>query len=133
MSAAKLALRKKAVLEALEQSLGVITTACRTAGISRSAYYEMCKEDPEFKAQTEEIQNITLDFVESQLFRQIREGNTHATIFYLKTKGKDRGYVESPLIDINTFNPIQILLPNGVSAFPTLDITNMQQEDGEED
>ena len=31
---------------------------------------------------------------ESQLHKQILKGNTSATIFYLKTKGKNRGYVE---------------------------------------
>lgn len=122
---------KARMLEALEQTLGVVTAACQQAGISRSQYYKYLKDDTEFREAAEAIQNITLDFVESQLFRQIREGNTHATIFYLKTKGKDRGYVESPLIDINTFNPIQILLPNGVNPFPTLDITDVQ--DGEEE
>lgn len=84
---------KKAVLESLEKSLGVVTTAVKQAGIARSTFYEWLK-DPEFKKEVDDIQNIALDFAESQLHKQIRDGNTSATIFYLKTKGKNRGYVE---------------------------------------
>lgn len=84
---------KKAILEALEKSLGIVTTACKQVGIGRTQFYEWLK-DPEFKAQVDDIQNITLDFAESQLHKQIKDGNTTATIFYLKTKGKSRGFVE---------------------------------------
>ena len=85
---------KKALIEALEKSLGVVTTACRKAGIGRTTYYDWLNNDPEFKAAVESIQDVALDFAESQLHRQIAENNTSATIFYLKTKGKRRGYVE---------------------------------------
>ena len=34
------------------------------------------------------------DMAENELLRQIRDGNTTATIFFLKTQAKDRGYVE---------------------------------------
>ena len=44
--------------------------------------------------EVKEIENIALDFAESHLHTQIGGGNTSATIFYLKTKGKNRGYVE---------------------------------------
>lgn len=85
---------KKAILEALEQSLGVVTTACKKVGIGRTTFYQWLKDDKEFKNQVDDISNIALDFVESQLHKQILDGNTSATIFYLKTKGKKRGYVE---------------------------------------
>lgn len=85
---------KKALIEALEKSLGVVTTACRNIGIGRTTFYEWMKTDEEFAFQVDEINNIALDFAESQLHQQISEGNTAATIFYLKTKGKRRGYVE---------------------------------------
>jgi hypothetical protein len=85
---------KKAIIEALEKSLGVVTTACRTVGIGRTQFYQWLKDDPEFKREVEDISNIALDFAESQLHKQIGEGSTPATIFYLKTKGKKRGYVE---------------------------------------
>jgi len=84
---------KKATLEALEKSLGVVTTAVKQVGIARSTFYEWLK-DSSFKAEVDSIQDIALDFAESQLHQQIQGGNTAATIFYLKTKGKKRGYVE---------------------------------------
>jgi len=84
---------KKALLEALEKALGVVTTACRQAGVGRTTYYEYLK-DKDFKKQVEEIQDVALDFAESQLHQQIQDGNTAATIFLLKTKGKKRGFVE---------------------------------------
>ena len=55
------------------------------------------------------MENITLDFAESQLHNQIKSGNTSATIFYLKTKGKKRGYVEKSELDITSGDePIKI-------------------------
>ena len=87
-------IKKKAIIASLEQTLGVVTTACTKADIPRSTFYKWYNEDEEFKKEVDEIQNITLDFAESQLFKQIKENNTTATIFYLKTKGKNRGYIE---------------------------------------
>ena len=85
---------KKAILEALEKSLGVVTTACKIVGIGRTTFYQWMKDDEEFAKQVKDIDNIALDFVESKLFENIKNGKTSETIFYLKTKGKNRGYVE---------------------------------------
>ena len=85
---------KKAIIDALEKSLGVVTTACKNVGIGRTIFYEWMKDDQDFEKRVTEIQDIALDFAESQLHKQIGEGSTAATIFYLKTKGKKRGYIE---------------------------------------
>jgi len=90
----KTELHKKAVIDALEKTLGVVTTACKQVGIGRTQFYEWLKTDEEFRKQVEDIQNVALDYAESQLHKQIGDGSTAATIFYLKTKGKNRGYVE---------------------------------------
>ena len=84
---------KKAIIAALEKSLGVVTTACKKVGIGRTQFYEWLK-DPEFAKEVASIEDIALDFAESQLHQQIQDGSTAATIFLLKTKGKRRGYVE---------------------------------------
>ena len=88
MKANKTEHTKKAILEALEKSLGVVTTACKQVGIGRTTFYDYLNKDEKFANQVADIQNIALDFAESQLHKQIQDGNTSATIFYLKTKGK---------------------------------------------
>ena len=87
-------IKKESLLKALEQSLGVVTVACKKAAIPRSTYYKWLSEDEDFAREVKDIENVALDFAESHLHTQIRNENTSATIFYLKTKGKKRGYVE---------------------------------------
>jgi len=87
-------IKKESLLAALEQSLGVVTVACKKADIPRSTYYKWLKEDEMFAIAVQEIENVALDFAESQLHKQIAADSTAATIFYLKTKGKKRGYIE---------------------------------------
>ncbi len=99
---------KKALIEALEKSLGVVTTACKLVGVTRTTFYQYVKDDPEFAEAVKDIEEVTIDFAESQLHKQIKDGNTTATIFYLKTKGKKRGYVEKTEIDFSTDNNEEI-------------------------
>ena len=90
----KTAQHKKAVIEALEQSLGIVTTACRKVGVGRTTFYGWLKDDEEFAKQVKDIENVALDFAETQLHQQIKDNVPTSTIFYLKTKGKKRGYIE---------------------------------------
>lgn len=110
--------RKKQMLAALEASLGVVHSACIAVGIERKTHYRWLDADPKYKAAVEEMANIALDFAESKLHQQIKSNNTSATIFYLKTKGKKRGYVERTEItgpdgkEI-TGNTTNYILPDG--------------------
>jgi len=90
---------KDEMLKALEVNLGNVTDACKYTGISRGTHYNWLNEDENYKAQVEMIDDIILDFAEKQLYTQISENNTTATIFFLKTKGKHRGYVEKTEVD----------------------------------
>ena len=85
---------KKALLEALRKTLGIVTNACEKVGVGRTTYYDWYNNDEEFKNKVDDLQNVALDFAESQLHKQIAGQSTPATIFYLKTKGKKRGYIE---------------------------------------
>lgn len=92
---------KKAVIEALEKTLGIVTQACKMAGVGRSTFYKWMDDDEEFRKQVQDIDNVVLDFVESKLHKQIDGGNPTSTIFYLKTKGRKRGYIETKDITNN--------------------------------
>jgi hypothetical protein len=48
-----------------------------------------------------DIQESAVDFAESSLHQQIKDKVPSSTIFYLKTKGKHRGYVEKQEIEVN--------------------------------
>ena len=85
---------KKNLISALESNLGIVTAACKQAGIARSTYYEWYNSDSEFKKAVDDVSDQTLDFVESKLHEKIKDGDTTSIIFYCKTKGKKRGYVE---------------------------------------
>lgn len=98
--------KQKEVLKALEETHGVITEACKKVGFTRSAFYIALDKDPEFKKQVEDIQEAAVDYVESQLFKQIEQGNITGQIFYLKTKGKHRGYIEKTQIQQETTSSI---------------------------
>ncbi len=102
-------IKKESMLKALETSLGVVTIACKKTDIPRSTYYKWLKEDKKFAKEVQDIENIALDFAESKLHTQIEDGNTAATIFYLKTKGKKRGYIEKSELDLGSGDePIKI-------------------------
>ena len=96
---------KTNLIEALKQSLGIVTTACKSVGISRETYYKWMREDDEFRQQVDDIGDIALDFAESQLHKQMKDGSTSATIFYLKTKGRKRGYIERQEFAIDNTRP----------------------------
>ena len=87
-------IEKQNLLTTLEMSLGVVTTACAKAGISRATYYNWYDSDIEFKERVDAIQDVVLDFAESQLHQNISKGDTASILFYLKCKGKKRGYIE---------------------------------------
>ena len=119
-------------LDALEQTLGIVSTACNRVNIPHSRYRKWMERDPEFKKAVEQVADVTIDYVETQLFRQIQEGNAQATMFYLRTRAKHRGYVETPMLNIDTINPIQILLPTGVNP-PELPTTIVITPEDDED
>ncbi len=114
---------KSEILEALEKHKGIVSTACASIGLARSTYYSWLKDDEPFRLSVEDIQEVAIDFVESKLMEKIngitmlgKEGGDEeyptytlppsdtAIIFYLKTKGKKRGYVERSEISVENAN-----------------------------
>ena len=90
------------MLDALEKNLGVVTSACKVVGLNRSTFYDYYNGDSDFKKDVDDLQNVTLDFVESKLHKNIDNCKETSIIFYLKTKGRKRGYVEHKEVDHTT-------------------------------
>jgi len=88
------------MLQALREQKGLIARAAKAAGISRSQHYVWMKECEEYKQAYHDIVEFVLDEVESTALDMIVNGkNPVMTIFYLKTKGKDRDFVEKQQLE----------------------------------
>ena len=102
-------LLKKGFIDAYQKSFGNISQSCKAVGIARQTYYNWLN-DEEFKTELKSIEpsELFLDFLESKLVERVNKGDTTATIFALKTKGKKRGYVERQEIDLGTDNHFRV-------------------------
>ncbi len=107
--------KMQAMVSALEASLGVITTACKSVGIDRATHYRWLEDEPEYKEACEELRGVSIDFVETQMFKEIKNGNAYLIWNYLKTQGRKRGYQETK--DLNVGLP-----DNGVSITIVKDV-----------
>jgi len=87
--------KKKAFLAAFEKNYGIITRTCKEVGITRETFYKWKKEDPVFSQAVEEQDEKTIDFVESELYKKIQEGSERSILFFMKYKGRKRGYTDS--------------------------------------
>lgn len=82
-------------IAALIKSNGVVTVACKATNISRPSHYRWYKEDEDYREAVDEIDNLTAEYVEGQLMKLIRQLHPQSIMFYLKTKGKKRGWTGS--------------------------------------
>jgi hypothetical protein len=75
------------------KAFGNLSTAARSLQVDRVTLYKWIEHEGLEQAVIEG-RNTRLDFVESKLDQKIDSGDTTAIIFFLKTQGKSRGYVE---------------------------------------
>jgi hypothetical protein len=97
-------LAKERFIAGLLSSYGLITTAAKKAGIERKTYYRWISDDPAFKERAfqalDEAREKGLDFAEFKLFELMNNNEPSAIYFFLKCKGKDRGFFEKSLYAI---------------------------------
>ena len=82
------------IIEALKETKGLLTLAARKAGVSYSTVNRYAREFPSVQEAVREAKESLLDFAEGKLYEQMSKSNLTAIIFYLKTQGKGRGYIE---------------------------------------
>ncbi len=90
----KIAQLKKTAIQSLYKHRGNVSLVCQSLNIGRSIFYKWKRDDVEFSEAVDNIIEFHIDEVEDALKKKIDEGDITAIIFYLKTIGKKRGYVE---------------------------------------
>jgi hypothetical protein len=84
----------KRIIKALNETQGLQTLAAAKAGIGYRTLCRYVAEYPSVKEAALEAKERMLDFAESKLYNKIKGGDNTCIIFYLKTQGKGRGYIE---------------------------------------
>lgn len=88
------------LIDAIYKNMGIVSGILKTLEkdygikVTRNAIYERRYSNKKIADAFEEAEELTLDVAENRLKSAINEGNMSAVLFYLKTKGKNRGYAE---------------------------------------
>jgi hypothetical protein len=98
--------RKKPTVEALLKVLaakgGNLSETAKAFKVNRRSVYHWLNSSEAYKSAYEDQQESMIDFAESKLMQSINNGSDTATIFFLKTRAKSRGYVEKSEVDHTT-------------------------------
>ena len=82
-------------IDAIPKSAGIISTIATRVGCDWHTAKKYIENYPTVKrAYDNEVERM-LDLTESELLKKIQEGDFPAIKYYLSTKGKRRGFVES--------------------------------------
>ncbi len=85
---------RDALVEALREFDGNMAAAGRKFHCHRAYISTLVNDDLELRELVNELKETFIDEAENKLYDAIREGNIVATIFFLKTQARHRGYSE---------------------------------------
>lgn len=101
-------LTRAEVAQALIDAHGLVSVAAKLLGAHRDSVYRALKRWPTLHhvkaAATEDVNDVA----EHRLYEAIERGDPWAVQFYLKTKGKSRGYVERSELDLRGVDLTQV-------------------------
>ncbi len=103
--------KKRRMLECLADAKGIVSVACINADIGRKTHYKWLEDDMEYFDEVMDIQNVAIDHVESKLFECIDKHKEASIIFFLKTRGRHRGYTEQVISKDNERDD-DVILPD---------------------
>ncbi len=99
------------VAKALRESDGRVSGTAAALKCSRTAVYGYLERYEALAEVTQEARENALDVAEDKLMKLVRAENLTAIIFYLKTQGKQRGYIERAEHDLNPGNrPVEFTI-----------------------
>ena len=95
------------VINAIKTSRGILSSAADSLGCHRRTVDRYVAKYPTVREEYEEANERVIDFAESRLLKNINDGDTASIIFFLKTRGKRRGYVERQEVTGKDGDPIE--------------------------
>ncbi len=103
----------------LEKDKGNIAATARKFGVMRSTVYARISDSPVLQKVLTDARESMLDNAESVLYKKVLEGSTPELIFFLKTQGRNRGYVERQELTGKDGGAIEVAVTKGyVSVSP---------------
>ena len=82
------------IIQAIKESQGLLTVAAQKSGYNYVTVWKYTRDFPSVRQAVEEAKERMIDFAESKLYQNIKDGDNTAIIFYLKTQAKHRGFIE---------------------------------------
>ena len=119
--AKKLNVTKQQLLEAIEGSQGLVSKIQRKLmaaigeKISWDAVDRLVHKYPEAEEAVKAEKEAMLDIAENNIFKDMVNGDTATSKWYLRMKGKERGYEDTPTIQLANDDPLNINL-SGTTA-----------------
>lgn len=95
----RLVLTAELVAVAIYEARGMLSVAARKLGTSVRVVKGFVDKHEICQVAAMEADEMLLDFVEAKLFQKIKAGDIASIIFFLRTKGKHRGYTEKIVDD----------------------------------
>lgn len=88
------------IIDALQKTEGNISAAARALGASRVTIHKRINDSEEVKREYDSVNEASLDEAENELMALVKSGDFRAIKFYLRTKGRTRGYGDQ--LDVTT-------------------------------
>lgn len=87
------------VIDAIQATKGMLTIAAKRLGCAPDTVYRYVREYPTVAAALKAERDGVTDMAELSLYKAIQGGEGWAVCFYLKTQGRERGYIERHEVD----------------------------------
>lgn len=97
------------IISAIAETKGYVSKAAQLLGVTSQTIYNYRDKYPKIAAAIQEEREQRHDYVEDKFMGRIEAGDTTAMIFYLKTQGKGRGWVERQELTGKDGGPVESL------------------------
>jgi hypothetical protein len=101
-------LTKAKIVRAIFDSGGIYESIAKKLGVRRETIMDIIGDDEVLQELRKQEHQRMLDIAEAKLFNAIKMGESYAISFFLRTRGRDRGYTEKTEITTPRDEPIEI-------------------------